>query len=103
MAGFNTETVTVIRPPDLDQFGDPVPGSSIEYDVGGCMFAPGSSDEGGVGTNQVVTDGAVYGPADMDDQHADRIRIRGDLYEVIGKPQRWGTFGTVAAVRLYNG
>ncbi len=103
MAGFSGETVTVIRPPTLDQFGDPLPGTSVEYPVGGCMFAPGSSDEAGLGTNQVVTDGAVYGPASMDVQHSDRIRIRGDLYEVIGKPQRWGSFGTVVAVRLYNG
>jgi hypothetical protein len=103
VAGFNTETVTVIRPPVLDQFGDPVPGTSPEHQVGGVLFAPGSSDEAGLGTNQVITDGAVYGPADMDVRHSDRILIRGDLYEVIGKPQRWGTFGTVAAVRLYNG
>lgn len=103
MAGFNTETVTVIRPPALDQFGDPVPGTSTEQLVGGCLFAPGSSDEGDVGTNQVVTDGAVYGPAGLDVQHSDRIRIRGDLYEVVGKPQRWGAFGTVVGVRLYNG
>lgn len=92
-----------MRPPLLDPFGDPVPGSSTEQQVGGCLFAPGSSEEEGLGTNQVVTDGAVYGPVGMDVKHSDRIRIRGDLYEVIGKPQRWGTFGTVVAVRLWNG
>ncbi len=95
--------MTVVRPPLIDQWGDPVPGSATETDVGGCLFAPGPSEEGGLGTNQVVTDGHIYGPVGMDIEATDRVRIRGLLYVVVGRPQRWGTAGVVTAVRLYEG
>ncbi len=103
MAGFNTETVIVVRPPPVDQFGDPLAGATTQHSVGGVLFAPRESNESGLGTNQVVSDGDIYGPAGMDVQFSDRVIIRGELYEVIGKPQRWGTAGTVVAVRLFNG
>jgi hypothetical protein len=102
VAGFDEESVVVVRPAGVDEFGDEVPGVT-EFAVAGCLFAPGSSDEGGFGTNQVVTDGAVYGPVGMDVEATDRIRIRGDLYVVVGFPQRWGPEGTVVAVRRYTG
>lgn len=99
----DTETVTVIRPPGRDPFGDPLPGTAQESDVAGCLFAPGTSREPGFADNQVDTDGTIYAPAGTDIRATDRVRIRGDEYSVVGKPQVWGTSGVVTAVRLVTG
>lgn len=101
MAG--SETVTVIRPPGRDRFGDQAAGAVVEFDVPGCLFAPGPSREMGFATNQVLTDGTVYGPPGMDVLATDRMRVRGDEYSVIGKPQVWGSSGTVVVLRLFTG
>ncbi len=101
MAG-ERETVTVIRPPALDAFGDPAAGDDAEFDVSGCLFAPGSSNEMGVGTQQVDTDATVYGPPGMDVRPTDRIRIRGDVYSVVGDPQDWGSAGIVVGLRKFT-
>ncbi len=103
MAGFSTETVTVIRPPARDRFGDQGAGTVVEFDIGGCLFAPGPSRETGFATQQVQSDGTVYGPPGMDVLATDRMRIRGDVYVVVGKPQVWGTTGTVVVLRLFTG
>ncbi len=103
MAGSDTETVTVIRPPVRDRFGDLSAGTAVEFDIPGCLFAPGPSREMGFATNQVQTDGTVYGPPGIDVRPTDRMRIRGDVYSVIGKPQVWGTTGTVVVLRLFTG
>lgn len=103
MAGAgDTETVTVIRPAARDQFGDET-GPPTEFDLEGCLFAPGSSREGGLGSEQVQTDGTIYGPPEADVRATDRLRIRGQVYGVVGQPQLWGRAGTVIAVRSIVG
>ncbi len=97
------ETVTVVRPPQLDRFGDPVPGSTPEFDVPGCLFAPGKSQEQLFGANTVDTDGAIYAPAGSDFRAADKVRIRGEMFSVVGKPRLWGSEGVVGAVRQVTG
>ncbi len=104
MAGAgDTETVTVIRPPARDRFGDRMPGADTEFDVPGCLFAPGPSREPGFATNQVDTDGTVYAPPGADFLATDKVRVRGDVYTVVGKPQVWGTTGVVVALRQVTG
>lgn len=104
MAGAgDTETVQVIRPPGRDRFGDPLPGAATEFDLPGCLFAPGSSREPGFAANQVDTDGTLYAPPASDVRATDRVRVRGDVYEVVGKPQVWGTSGVVVALREVTG
>lgn len=100
MAG-ETETVTVIRSTQLDVFGDPTPGDTVEFDVDGCLFAPGPSQEVGIGTQQVDTDATIYGPVDMDVRSTDRIRARGQLFTVVGDPQQWSGAGTVVVLRKF--
>lgn len=100
----STETVTVVRPPGKDGFGDPLPGTASEHNIDGCMFAPGKSDEASLGANTVDSDGVLY----IEDPGADivatdKVRIRGELYEVVGKPGVWAGEGTVAAVKLVTG
>ncbi len=102
MAG--NETITVIRPPGLDRFGDPLPGTAAEFDVPGCLFAPGPSRELGFGTNQVDSDGTVYAPVGTEVHPADRVRVRGDVYSVVGEPQDWGAnAGVVIVLRRVTG
>lgn len=104
MAGAgDTETVQVIRPPGRDRFGDPLPTAATEFDLPGCLFAPGPSVEPGFAANTVDTDGTVYAPTGSDVRATDKIRIRGDVYQVVGKPQVWGTSGVVVAVRQVTG
>lgn len=104
MAGAgDTETVVVIRPTGRDQFGDPNPGTPAEFDLPGCLFAPGSTGEDNLAANQVRTDGTVYAPPGSDVLATDRMRVRGEVYEVVGHPQVWGTSGVVVPLRRITG
>ena len=100
---MDTETVTVIRPAGRNAFGDPQPGSAVEFDVPGCLVAPGTSTEPGFADNQVDTDAAVYAPPASDFRATDQVRVRGDVYNVVGKPQVWAGFGVVVGLRQVTG
>lgn len=103
MAG-NTETVTVVRPVGRDAFGDPLPGTPPEHDIEDALFAPGPSREPGFTSNTVEADGTIYfTDPEADVLATDLLRIRGDLYSVIGKPQKWLEEGLVVAVRRVTG
>lgn len=104
MAG-NTETVTVVRPTGKDSFGDPLPGTATEFDLPGCLFAPGASQETPPGepANQVDTHATIYAPPAADVRASDQIRARGVLYEVVGEPAVWSGFGTVIELRRVTG
>jgi hypothetical protein len=94
------ETVTRVRPPTKDPFGD-ITGPAAELDIGGCLFAPGPSPEAapGQGSNQVTIDGTVYAPPGSPDVlPTDQLRIRGDLYQVVDRPQQWGPGGNAGVV-----
>lgn len=106
MAG--TETVTVVRPPGKDTFGDPVPGPAQRYPVPGCWFAPGPSRELGGGSNTVESDATVYARKGLAGvpggiRPTDLIEVRGDAYQVVGQPQDWGRSGFVIVLRRYTG
>lgn len=104
MAGAgDTETVTVIRPTGRDAFGDPLPGDPDEFDVPGCLFAPGPSREVGFAANTVDTDGTVYAPPGTVVEPTDQMRVRGDVYSVVGVPQVWGRMGVVVVLRRVTG
>lgn len=103
MPSGDTETVTVVRPTGRDRFGDPKPGTATEFDVPGCLFAPGPSTEYALAANQVDTDATIYAPPGTAVLATDRIRARGDLYSVVGMPQVWGSFGVVIVLRLVTG
>lgn len=108
---IGTETLTVVRPPGKDGFGNALPGSPQTWDVAGWLFAPGPSREDLAGAAQVETDGTVYGPTVVDIEAvvpdgikpSDRLRIRGDDYEVVGRVQDWGEEGTVILLKLVTG
>lgn len=98
MAG-EEETVTVIRVGPRDPFGDPAAGGPPEFPLPGCLFAPGKSADGDVGSAGTDTDATIYGPPGADVRPTDRIRARGQVYVVVGEPQDWGSAGTVIVLR----
>lgn len=102
MAGDQV-TVDVIRPPKKDGFGDPLPGTGITFPIPGCEFAPGPSIENHDAANQVQTDGTVYAPPGVDVRPADQMRVRGVVYDVVGRPQDWGSAGVVILLREFTG
>ncbi|MFI7608787.1 hypothetical protein ACIBTV_27255 [Micromonospora sp. NPDC049366] len=101
--GGDQVTIAVIRPPAKDGFGDPLPGTDVETIVPGCLFAPGPSAENLVAAMQVDSDATVYAPPGTDVLPTDRIRVRGGVYEVAGKPQDWGRAGVVILLRQVTG
>jgi hypothetical protein len=100
--------VTVVRDPERDTFGDPLPGTAGRFPVPGCKFAPGPSRELGGNSNSVQSDGTVYavkGITSVPDgiQTTDKIEVRGITYTVVGHPQDWGRAGWVIVLRRYTG
>lgn len=95
MAG--PETVTLIRrgaPTGNDRYGKPVYGASTEVAIAGCMVEPLASDEPDeVDRQPVLTRANVYVPAtaraDLAGAPWDSARIRGDVFEIVGRPADW--------------
>lgn len=88
------ETVTRIRAGESagdDRYGNPTPGPDVETSFAGAAFDPGGSLEPTeVGRASVVTSPKVYfRDAWPDILPADRLRVRGDVYRVIGRPAKW--------------
>ena len=106
-----TDTVTVVRKPKRDGFGNIPAGTTSRWDVPGWQFAPGPSQEMGIGGAQIETDGTLYGPpvADVEAivpdgiQPTDLVEVRGDTYSVVGRVQDWGTAGSVVVLKRVTG
>ncbi len=105
MAGAgDTETVVRIRPPAKDAFGDPSAGEADELPIDGCLFAPGKSAEPQFAANQVDTDATLYTPPGVDVLPTDHIRVREQVYRVVGDPADWGPrWGVVIGLRKVTG
>lgn len=109
MAG--SETVTVVREPKRDGFGNRPAGPPPVWDVPGWSFAPGPSREMVAGASQVETDGTLYGPPVSEInaivpggvQPTDKVRVRGDDYQVVGRVQDWGPSGAVIVLKRVTG
>jgi len=99
----DTITVTVVRGTGRDPYGDPKPGAATEFQVDGCLFAPGPSRELAFAAATVTSDATIYGPPAMDIRPTDRVRVNGQLYSVVGDPQDWGSAGTVVVLRKTTG
>lgn len=83
------ETVSVLHPPALDRYGDPVAGSATTVDYSGCAVWPSGSTEQNFGSS-TVTDGIeVLLPPGAIVAPADRLVIGGNTYQVQGRPFAW--------------
>jgi hypothetical protein len=108
------ETVVRIRAGDSpgdDRYGNPLPGVDADTPLTGAAFDPGGSLEPSeVGREQRVTNPKVYFRDYAPDIVAtDRLRVRGDVYRVIGRPAKWvspyttQTAGLVVELELAEG
>lgn len=102
-ASSNGETVIVRTPPRRDNYGDVIPDSAATVTVPDCLVAPGASTEADEHSVQVVADADVYMPEGYTPTARDQMIIRGETYEVVGKPQLWLNEGIVVSVRLVVG
>lgn len=87
------ETVTRLRTgasPGEDPYGNPLPGVDVEVAIPGAAFDPGGSLEPvEVGRAQTVTTPKLYFTTSPDIISSDRLRVRGLVYSVIGRPALW--------------
>lgn len=88
------ETVVRIRAgdsPGLDRYRNPIPGADVEAPLDRAAFDPGGSLEPvEVGRAAVVTTPKVYFRGYAPDVvSTDRLRVRGVLYRVEGRPAEW--------------
>ena len=91
------EKVTVIRPIRVDKYRDPSEEPAPEHDVARCKVWPRSSLEEGKGW--ITLDGLnVLMPAGADVKSGDQVRVRGDVYNVEGRPADYGRPGVLVTL-----
>lgn len=84
------ETVTILRtsPGGTDPYGDPIDGEDVEVPVEGCAVWTGAmaAEQLLAGREPSTADRAVSFPYGTDVRRTDRLRIRGEVFEVSGDP-----------------
>lgn len=95
MTVLGGDTITVVRPPERDGNGDPLPGTGSRVDVDGCSVQPRQSTEATDLRNTVITGLIAFVPAGADIRATDRIEWRGETYAVDGDPADWRDLGGV--------
>lgn len=75
----------------VDRYGNPIPGADVEVALPRAAFDPGGSLEPvEVGRAPVVTTPKAYWrDVAPDVQATDRLRVRGIVYRVEGRPALW--------------
>lgn len=89
LSSFATKTITRLRYPSTTDQGVTVPdytATPAEASVGGCWYEPVTSSEDMDGRDAVGTGYTVAAPAGVDVLSTDRLRIEGDVYEIVGAP-----------------
>jgi hypothetical protein len=77
-------------PGGVDEYGDPVAGTTTETTLAGAYVAPRESDEiTNRGRAGVIVGLTLFAPYDTDLRHNDRIKVDGVLYDIEGEPGRW--------------
>ena len=82
------EPATVLRPgpSTTDDYGNDVPGPDTETTYTGCAVWPRVSSEDVQARDQVIYGLYVLFPAGADVLATDRVRVRGQVYQVDGEP-----------------
>lgn len=95
-------TVTRLRPPATDDYGDPLPGSTGELDIPGCVVWPRGSSETNDASNTVIVGLELLAPAGTDLVPTDKVRVRGDVYDIDGDVGEWTSpfTGTSAGLQV---
>lgn len=98
-----TETVTVVRGPGRDNFGDTVAGASTEFAVDECLLAPLASAENTDNAETVTSGWTLYRLGTADIRPTDMIRARGDLHQVVGRIRDWDGVGIEVTLSRVTG
>ncbi len=87
------ETVTILRPgtPTRDAHGNDVPGADTEIPVEHCAVWPTGSTEKIQGHDQVSEQFTVWLPYGTAVLATDRVRVRGEIYQVTGRASSWSS------------
>lgn len=85
------ETVTILRPGSStrDSHGNDVPGPDVETPVDHCAVWPTGTSEQIQGQDQVQDHVQVLFPYGTSVLATDRLLVRGDVYQVVGRPPSW--------------
>jgi hypothetical protein len=90
MTAIGAQTITILRPPGRDLFGDPLPDPPAEIEVAGCSVQPDHSREDATGGRDTVTTTlTAWLPPGTDICSTDQVRHDGRVYAVDGAPARW--------------
>lgn len=102
--GGHTEPVVFRYPARFDTFHQQIAAAAIDATVEGCLFAPGATSEQDTQAHQVVADAVLYAPEDAPALTArDQVVVRGQTYEVIGRPKLWLGEGYEIPLRRVTG
>lgn len=87
------ETVVLLRPTSStrDSHGNDVPGSDDEIPIEHCAVWPTGSTEQVQGQDQVEDRLTVMFPYGTTVLATDRARVRGAVYQVVGRPPSWSS------------
>lgn len=87
---MNNATVVRIRPPGLDEYGDPVATEPTEVTLTDCSVSPRLSNEvNAPGRQGVIVGLTLYAPYGTDIRHTDRFTVDGVPFEVDGEAGSW--------------
>lgn len=78
-------------PGGTDQYGERVPGETVEESLPDALLAPGGTSEPvTAGAAPVLSSPTLYWPGQWPDlTAADRVRVGGTVYRVEGAPAHW--------------
>lgn len=95
------ETVTVVRQAKVDKLSSAPAGVAPEFDLEGCQVLPRQSFEEGRGwVNVDGWDVWCFTEPTQEVLYTDQLRVRGDLYQIEGKPARYDKRGRFKALKI---
>lgn len=77
-------------PGGVDQYGDPVAGTTTLTTITGAFVAPRTTEDiDDRGRTGVIVGLTLFAPYDTDLTYADQIDVDGVVYDIEGEPGRW--------------
>ena len=102
LLSFATGIIIRLRPKWVrDDRNNLVEGEMEALQITGCSIQPGASAEDVAMRQTTTIDYTIFAPATTDVCSTDRLEIYGEVYEVVGEPQRWNSpTGTISHVKI---